>query len=76
MVRGRGGRIIGTDDRKHTGDESPGGSREVVSAYTWPVCAKLDNISGGKGEPTHDGAIGLEHQPTQAIAGDRFDGGE
>ena len=68
--------IIGTDGSRNTGDESPGGSRKVVSPHTWPACAKIAKISGGKGEPTQDGAIGLGHQPTQANAGDRCGGGE
>ena len=40
------------------------------------MCAKIAKISGGKGEPTQGGAIGLRHQPTQTNAGDRCGGGE
>ena len=40
-------------------------------------CAsEIAKISGGKGEPTQDGAIGLGHQPTLTNAGDRCGGGE
>ena len=68
--------ITGTDESRNTGDESPGGSRKVGNPHTWPVCAKIAKISGGNGEPTQDGAIGWEHQPTQANAGDRCGWGE
>ena len=40
------------------------------------MCAKIAKISGGKGELTQDGAIGVGHQPTQANAGGRCGGGE
>ena len=68
--------ITGTDESSNTGDESPGWSTKVLNPQTWPVCAKIAKISGGKGEPTRDGAIGVGHQPTQANAGDRRGGGE
>ena len=63
--------LTGTDDSRNTGDESSGGSRKVVNPYTWPVCANIAKISGGKGEPTQDGTIGLRHQPSRTNAGDR-----
>ena len=68
--------ITGTDKTNNTGDEFPGGSRNVVNPHTWPVCTKIAKNSGGQGESTEEGAIGLEHQPTQANAGDRRGGGE
>ena len=58
-----------------TGDESPGGRKKFSNPHTWPVSAKIAKTSGGKGEPTQDGTIGLGHQPTQANAGDRCGGG-
>ena len=70
--------ITGTDESRNTGDKASGESRKVVNPHTstWPVCAKIAKISGGKGEPTQDGATGVGHQPTQANAGDRCGGGE
>ena len=58
------------------GDKSPGGSIKVVNLHTWPVCVKIAQFSGGKREPTQDGAIGLGLQPTQANAEDQCGGGE
>ena len=75
MVRGRGGHHR-YRRKKNTGDKTPGGIRKVVNPHTQPVCAKIAKISGGKREPTQDGAIGLGHHPTQANAGDRCGGGE
>ena len=48
------------------------GAEKAVNPHTWPVCPKIAKISGGKGEPTQDSAIGLGHQPTLANAGDRW----
>ena len=49
---------------------------ESLSILIRGPCAKIAKISGSKGEPTQNGAIGLGHQPTQVVAGDRGGGGE
>ena len=57
--------IDGGDGGRHTIDESPRWSREVVNPYVWPVGAKIAEIRGRESKPTQNSVLGAGHQPTQ-----------
>ena len=55
--------IDGGDGGANTSDETPRRSKEVVSPYSWPVCAKTTTIGGGEREPTQDSIFSAGHIP-------------